>query len=207
MDTRVCARCKSEKCVSMFNYRGKSKYLQSYCKECAAMAKRESYLRNIDKIRKKYADNSEEIKQRSQEWRDANKDKCSKRNQRYRIRRNGLSRRRYRSDSVYRARVQASCRLNAAIKNGYSEKSKIRGLIGLSWESLIKRIGNRPSDDHHIDHICPLSQAKTVEEVLLLQHYTNIQWLTSYDNMVKRNNKTDDAEMMCRLLLSREWIA
>ena len=37
----------------------------------------------------------------------------------------------------------------------------------------------------HIDHIIPLSTAKTVEDVNKLNHYTNLQYLLSFDNLSK----------------------
>ena len=40
----------------------------------------------------------------------------------------------------------------------------------------------------HIDHIIPLSWAKNVEEVIKLNHYTNMQPLEASLNL-KKNNK------------------
>ena len=48
---------------------------------------------------------------------------------------------------------------------------------GMSWEKMGK--------DIHIDHIIPLSSAKTEEEVYGLCHYTNLQPLWAYDNLSK----------------------
>jgi hypothetical protein len=50
---------------------------------------------------------------------------------------------------------------------------------GMSWELMGKHI--------HIDHIVPLSSAKTEEEVYKLCHYTNLQPLWAKDNLVKSN--------------------
>lgn len=50
---------------------------------------------------------------------------------------------------------------------------------GMSW-------GNRK--EWHIDHIIPLSSAKTEEELLKLFHYTNLQPLWATDN-IKKGNK------------------
>lgn len=49
---------------------------------------------------------------------------------------------------------------------------------GMSWE-------NYGHKGWHIDHIIPLSSAKTVEDVLALNHYTNLQPLWATDNQKK----------------------
>ena len=41
--------------------------------------------------------------------------------------------------------------------------------------------------DIHIDHIIPLSSAKTEEEVYRLCHYTNLQPLWAEENLKKGN--------------------
>ena len=46
----------------------------------------------------------------------------------------------------------------------------------MSWENQGK---------WHIDHITPLSSAKTEEEVYRLCHYTNLQPLWAEDNLKK----------------------
>jgi hypothetical protein len=66
-------------------------------------------------------------------------------------------------------------------------------MLGCSWEQLRDHIENQFvsgmtwEDKHlwHIDHIVPLSSAKTVEELEKLCHYTNLQPLWASDNMSK----------------------
>jgi len=47
---------------------------------------------------------------------------------------------------------------------------------GMSWETFSKI---------HIDHIIPISSAKTEQDVILLSHYTNLQPLWAKDNLKK----------------------
>ena len=49
----------------------------------------------------------------------------------------------------------------------------------MSWELMGLHI--------HIDHIIPLSSAKTEEEVYKLFNYTNLQPLWAKDNLIKSN--------------------
>jgi hypothetical protein len=53
------------------------------------------------------------------------------------------------------------------------------------------------------DHICPCAQAQTEEELVKLQHYSNLR--PYKDNLVKSNNKTPEGEQLCFLLLGRKW--
>ena len=48
---------------------------------------------------------------------------------------------------------------------------------GMSWDKIGKFI--------HIDHIIPLSSAKSIEEFYKLCHYTNLQPLWAQDNLRK----------------------
>ena len=59
---------------------------------------------------------------------------------------------------------------------------------GMNWE-------NR--SEWHIDHIIPLSSAKTEEEVYKLCHYTNLQPLWAEENLRKGNKitPTDNNEL------------
>lgn len=66
-------------------------------------------------------------------------------------------------------------------------------MLGCSWEQLRDYIENQFVDGMtwenrnlwHIDHIVPLSSAKTIEELEKLCHYTNLQPLWALDNMSK----------------------
>ena len=37
----------------------------------------------------------------------------------------------------------------------------------------------------HIDHIIPIISADSEQRILELNHYTNLQWLTEQDNLIK----------------------
>jgi hypothetical protein len=50
--------------------------------------------------------------------------------------------------------------------------------IGMSWSNI---------GTWHIDHIIPLSSAKTEDEVYILCHHTNLQPLWAEDNLKKSN--------------------
>lgn len=72
------------------------------------------------------------------------------------------------------------------IKKKCKIDSDIYDIIGCSKEYLLEYLGKKPINAH-LDHIIPLHWAKTKEELLALNHYTNLQWLSKYDNLSKKD--------------------
>ena len=90
-------------------------------------------------------------------------------------------------------------------RNGYSKKTKTHQILGCSFEEFRDHIekqfepwmnwGNhgkyngQPNFGWDFDHIIPHSSAVTEEEVIKLNHYTNLQPLCSHINRdIKRDN-------------------
>ena len=68
------------------------------------------------------------------------------------------------------------------LKNHLSENFLERYRISFSWESYVE---NGQNNGWHIDHIIPLSSAKTEEELYILCHYSNLQILWCKENLKK----------------------
>ena len=74
-------------------------------------------------------------------------------------------------------------------KKGY----RTREIIGCEYEQLIEHMESQFTDgmswdnkgEWHIDHIIPISSAVTEEDVIRLNHYTNLQPLWAKDNLFK----------------------
>ncbi len=68
-------------------------------------------------------------------------------------------------------------------------------ILGTSYEAFKKHIEDKFLKDMcwenhgewHLDHIIPISYAKTEKEILDLNHYTNYQPLWKLDNLTKGN--------------------
>jgi hypothetical protein len=58
----------------------------------------------------------------------------------------------------------------------------------MSWENRGKYNGSLKYG-WDIDHIMPISSAKTIEDVIKLNHYTNLRPLCSYENRVIKKDK------------------
>ena len=98
------------------------------------------------------------------------------------------------TDPLFLAKGRLRGRLRKTIQlKKFSKKSKTSDIIGCSWEQLKDHIesqfvGGMAWENRnlwHIDHIVPLSSAKTIEELEKLCHYTNLQPLWASDNMSK----------------------
>jgi hypothetical protein len=89
--------------------------------------------------------------------------------------------------------------------NGYTKKSKTYQILGCTFEEFKQHLENKFEPwmnwDNYgkyngefnfgwdIDHVIPQSSAKTEDELLQLNHYTNLKPLCSYINRhIKRNN-------------------
>ena len=103
-----------------------------------------------------------------------------------------------------------SMTLKAIKTNGYTKKSKTFELIGLTKEEFYTYIESKfeswmnwnnrgdwngiPTEINtawDVDHIIPISSAKTEEELIKLCHYTNLQPLCSYTNRNIKRAKLD----------------
>ena len=87
-------------------------------------------------------------------------------------------------------------------RKGYSKNTKTYKYLGADYEtvyihlakSFIDNYGRKPTqeDDINIDHIKPCALAKNEQEMIELQHYTNLQWLLAEDNRNKGDKYEED---------------
>jgi hypothetical protein len=177
MEKKFCSKCKLEKDICEFNTRKNRKgdlILRGYCKQCHCVM---SVKYNIN--------NPEKYKQYRVKWYSKNSKSLVEKNKK---RRN--------SDILYKLRINIRNRLKIALKNNSIKGNTIK-LLGIDIPSfkiyLESKFLNGMSWDNyglygwHIDHIVPLSNAKTEDDFYKLCHYTNLQPLWSLDNLKKSN--------------------
>lgn len=103
---------------------------------------------------------------------------------------------RYDNNEIVKLKKNLRKRLNAALKTKkWQKNSKFRDYIGCDLETLKKHIESKFQPGMtwenyslfgwHIDHIIPLSSAKTEQELYKLCHYTNLQPLWREQNLRK----------------------
>jgi hypothetical protein len=152
--------------------------------------------RNKEKVlaysQKYYRTHLEAHSKRVKRWQDTNKDSI-----------NAYLRDKNKNDSKYNLRKRLSGRLRKAV--GGKKNATILSYCGCSLEELLLHLGDKPSVNAHIDHICPIAQARNEEEIYKLFHYSNLRWLPQTENIKKKASKTEEGERLCLALLGREW--
>ena len=110
---------------------------------------------------------------------------------------NILRKKKYSNDEIYSLKIRFRSLLNNKIrKGGFIKKISTLEFLGCDWETFKLHIesqfkegmswDNRELWD--LDHIIPISEGKTFEDIILLSHFTNFQPLWRLDN-IKKSNK------------------
>jgi hypothetical protein len=170
--------------------------------------------KELERAKKYREENKEKITQKRKEWRELNKEKVKeyrkKHNKTYseknKDKRNIKRKEKLKNDEVFRLKESIRSSINKIInKNGLTKITKTELILGCSFEEFKQYIETKFEPwmnwDNYglyngelnygwdIDHIIPLSTIKTVEELIKLNHFTNLQPLCSYINRVIKSNK------------------
>lgn len=206
---KVCSKCLIEKPFEDFN-KGRGS-----CKLCTKEYDRIKYLNNSEKYReyskKRYKDNPEYqkkwvIKNKDKrdstlkKWNEENREKAvqytmkwrSKNTEKY----NQYMVDRRKNEPLFKLAFNVRKRLNKFLKNkSIIKTNKTFDLVGITPKELKEHLEKQFTQDMswdnygfygwHIDHIIPLSSAKTEEEIYKLCHYSNLQPLWAEDNLKK----------------------
>ena len=169
MEVSNCYVCKTNKDISEFYLdKTKSKGIQSKCKKCANIAGRERKKRKM-----KNDDEYRKLQNKKKEGRNV----C----------REGR-------DSVFKFKRKIRRTLRDSFKRkGYSKNTQSQKILGGNWETVKEHFESLFTEgmnwnnmgQWHIDHIIPLSVAKTEEEIINLCNYKNLQPLWAEDNIKK----------------------
>jgi len=192
MEKKICSKCKIEKDVCEF-YKNTAQ-LDGKRPECKVCSNKSSISYNqknkekVDGIKQKYVDNNKEkVKKSKKGWFDKNPEYQK-----------NWSAIKTKTDVIFKLKKNMRARLGVYLKTKNIKKyNKTFNIIGCIPEYLKEHIENQfmegmSWENHglygwHIDHIIPLSSAKTEEEIYKLCHYTNLQPLWAEDNLKKSN--------------------
>jgi hypothetical protein len=208
---KLCRICNVEKSVDDFNKtsNGYGKYgVGATCKECQGKKNKLYRDTNNGIIKEKRniiyqnPDNRKKIREYQNNYYQNNKNKLLpkllERQKKYREKINERNRKRYNEDILFKLKHNIK---RAILKNlnGEIKKDTTINILGCSidefklylestweewmtWDNYGKYSKGCENFGWDIDHIIPISSAKTTEEVLLLNHYKNLRPLCSYIN-------------------------
>jgi hypothetical protein len=181
MEKKICSKCKEEKEVCEFSKdKSRKDGYDIYCKSCCKQ-KRQSINVNREKHRarqqKYYRNNINTV----------------------RVYKTKYENNRLKNDPEYKIAKNMRRRVSLFLQSiNITKSNKTFDIVGCSPQQLKEHIQSQFQDNMswenygyygwHIDHIIPLSSAKTEEELYKLCHYTNLQPLWAEDN-IKKSNK------------------
>jgi hypothetical protein len=205
-DTKTCNKCGVLKNKEDFNkLNSNPDGLTNSCNKCLSIINKQIYKEtrecNLEKQRKRRKElkkeNPEKLKERDKKARDKSK-KYSRNYLRH------YTKERRKTDLIFRISGNLRVTIKSSFtKTKHNKTSKTVKILGCSWEEFQKHIesqfeswmnwnnyGNlceslEPNCSWHLDHIIPVSYAKTEEELFLLNHWSNFQPLCSYKNISK----------------------
>lgn len=190
METKICSKCSEEKSLEEYYKKKGCLYgVNSYCKKCHLKIKQELRKKNPEEYRrqtKKYYElTKEEQSIKKKNWIKNNREKY-----------NSYWTNRKKEDVIFKLLMGMRSRLSSYLKKeNITKKNKTFEIVGCTPDELKIYLEERFTDGMcwdnrgkwHIDHIIPLSSAKTEDELYNLCHYTNLQPLWAVDNLKKGN--------------------
>jgi len=160
---------------------------------------------NDEHSKEYYIKNKERIDANNKEYRNKNKDIIREKRVKNYYKVNERRKNRRYNEPLYKLINNIRTSISGSInKNGYKKSSRTHEILGCSFKCFKSYIEGQMEDwmnwDNHgkyngelnygwdLDHITPSSSAKTEEDVIKLNHYSNFQPLCSKVNRdIKRN--------------------
>lgn len=193
MHKKKCPKCGGLKDLDNFYHEnGRPDGHSCWCKDCIRKKSKEYNMRNSIKVanrQKVYrAKNSQRISSVKKEWYYKNREHILSQKKEYEKRQRDVN-------ELYNAKKKYRHILRRAFRKKYPIRDDaVREIVGCGCKyfqqhlkrTWRKRYGHEWNGEPcNIDHIVPLCKATTVNEIIRLCHYTNLQLLTPEDNQKK----------------------
>jgi hypothetical protein len=168
-----------------------------------AAANKAYHIKNKEAIKERkriwYLENKAKIKIKNKIWRETNKEHLLNYQAEY-------TSKKYKTDPIYKINTRIRKAIRNAFKiKGFKKSSKTQFILGCSFEEFNNYLESKFEPwmtwENHglyngtenygwdIDHIIPISSAKTEDELIKLNHYTNLQPLCSKINRFVKRDK------------------
>jgi hypothetical protein len=180
---KKCSICCVHKSLEDFYKNTSSKDSKmSFCKLCDKLKRKKYYAKNANNI-------IEKAKTYNQTYINKNRQTISRR----------YFQKRYNNDALFKIRCLVRNNANRAFRYLLKERNTPSlKLLGCNNWNVLKIYlekqfqkgmtwNNHGPNGWHIDHIVPLSSAKTPKQIIELCHYTNLQPLWAKENLQKSN--------------------
>jgi hypothetical protein len=180
--TKFCTVCKQEKTIEHFRKHNLGKHkVRGNCYKCELEYKKHYRQKNKEKIAASY-----------KQWVANNSEKKNEINKRW-------MQKQFDENILFSIAFRIKTLINISIKSkGYKKGSKTEVILGCSYEyfknhlekQFLPNMGWNNRSEWHIDHIIPLATATNEEDVLKLNHFTNLRPLWAVDNLKKNSSRT-----------------
>lgn len=197
-----CGTCKNTKNLTDFskNSRSKDGYC-TRCKDCQAQyfkQYRQQNSKELSDYQKEYRQkNAVTLNEYSKQWRKEHPGHS-----------NAYHKERKSNDPLFHLICNTRIMINKALeRQNFTKTSKTAQILGCSYEEFYEHIENQFTDgmswqNKHlwdIDHNVPLAWATTEEEILSLNHHSNLQPLWKEDNNLKSDNYAGDTKTILEM--------
>jgi hypothetical protein len=151
------------------------------------------------KERQRYLENRETLKEKSRNYYREHPDKCLESRKKWQAKNPDaikILRKKRLEKPDYAISHRISCLIRATLKNvGQKKQSRTFQILGCSPLDFKQHIESQflpgmsweNRSEWHLDHIIPVSLGKTKEQILKLNHYTNLRPLWAKENIRKSN--------------------
>ena len=190
---KKCLICLQIKDLSEFYFRKDLNNYRQWCIECEKKRTKNFYNENKDEILEKqhqhYKDNREIMLERKKKYASTHKEQLKEYHTKY------VNNRR-KNDDIFHFKSQIRHLINMSFRRrGLQKRGKTEKIVGCDFETFNNYLLNTFKNNYgyeydgkeevHVDHIIPLSTATSEEELLKLNHYSNLQLLKAKDNLDK----------------------
>jgi hypothetical protein len=204
---KICQTCKKEVSKSLFSKQSSSKDgLQAKCKPCTNEYMKQRLISKGEEINSKrkerYNENLEKYRLQAKESYFRHREKRIKAVSEY-VEKNKDKRREYmrnykssrlRDDSLFNLKFLVSSLIRVGLLNrGYGKRTRTATILGCTWEEFHLHIERqfqkgmtwKNRNLWHIDHIIPLATATCEDDIIRLNHFTNLRPLWAEENQRK----------------------
>lgn len=181
--------------------------LKNQCKECIRQYRLDNKQKISDQRRRRRELNRETLIERSRIYDRENREAIAERRRKYRQKNRELLAEQNRAYQERRRAIDPKFvlvgrlrrRMNEALKEkNFTKNQKTMQALGCDADYFCQHIERqftkgmswKNRDKWHLDHIIPISSAKTEDEIYQLAHFTNIRPMWSVDNIRKGNKRT-----------------